>query len=111
MVPLPPSPPPRLQEPGDKFESEEHIKDNQCDIIKVLVAHGASLSAADEAGLSAKDLAHDQDFFEAVDLLEELEGEGDCVCMKHRKMDSLFFRAVIIDKETRKRERKQRLRG
>ena len=72
----PPSPssPPRLQEPGGRFESEEHIKDNQCDIIKVLVAHGASLSATDEAGLSTKDLAHDQDFFEAVDLLEELEG-------------------------------------
>ena len=74
-------PPPRLQEPGGKFESEEHIKDNQCDIIKVLVAHGANLSGTDEAGLSAKDLAHDQDFFEAVDLLEELEGEGDYVYM------------------------------
>ena len=75
---LPPLSPLSLpQEPGAKFDSEDHIKDNQCDIVKVLVAHGASLSSRDSSGSSAKDLANDHDFFEAVDLLEELEGEGE----------------------------------
>ena len=63
-----------VQEPGGKFDSEEHVKENQCDIIKVLVAHGAHLAACDETGSSAKDLANDNDFYEAVDLLQELEG-------------------------------------
>ena len=62
------------QEPGGKFESEEKIKDNQCDIIRLFVAHGAQLSAKDISGATAKDLANDNDFFEGVDLISECEG-------------------------------------
>ena len=49
------------------------------DLIRLLVAHGASLSAPDNTGATAKDLANDNDFYECVDLIKELEGAPFCV--------------------------------
>ena len=72
---------PHPQEPGSKFDSEDMIKENQLDLIRLLVAHGASLSASDNTGATAKDLANDNDFYECVDLIKELEGASFYLCL------------------------------
>ncbi len=65
-----------FQEPGAKFPTEERIQENQMDIVRLLVSHGADLDATDKSGASARDLALECDFYECVDLLEELHGQS-----------------------------------
>ena len=40
------------QVPGEKYDSEARIQDNQMDIVRLLVAHGADLNITDDSGTS-----------------------------------------------------------
>lgn len=39
-----------IKVPREGFESEEAIQNNQMDIVRLLVAHGANLNAVDNNG-------------------------------------------------------------
>ena len=45
------------------------------DLVKLLVSHGALINTRDRHGNTPRDLAIQCDFYQCVDLLDELEGK------------------------------------
>lgn len=61
-----------FQVPGPKFASVDRIKDNQMDLVKLLVTRGGDMSIRDKTGNTPRDFAIQCDFYECVELLDEL---------------------------------------
>ena len=60
------------QEPGSKFATEKKIHENQMDIVRLLVSHDGDLNATDKSEATPRDLAMECDFYDCVDLIDEL---------------------------------------
>ena len=53
----------------------DRIKDNQTDLVKLLVTRGGDMKICDKDGNTPRALAMQYEFYECVDVLDELTSE------------------------------------